>query len=858
MRPRLATTMVSTAALATGLMMAGPAMAQSATAKPATAKAAAASAPAAKATDDAGSSSMNQIIVTASVGNKTKIDTSVSISTVDASAIKDFHPQSTGSLLRLLPGLQPSVSGPGGNGNFAVRGLPVATGGATFVQIQEDGLPLTLYGDIQFGNNDYWTKFSPIVNRVAAIRGGTAATLASQAPGAVVNFISKTSDTQGGYVQIQKGANFNYTKFEFLDSGNINDSMYYNIGGFYDVGRGAHHASYNVSDSFQVNGNITKDFSNGKGYLRLLFKVANTREPNDTGGLICGTINGSNASNLHTCPGFDIRDRSNYSIYNANVNYVDYNSQGLTSTPLYGITTKEKNIQAQLHYKFSKHLTLDNNARYSNMSGGFASNFFSIAPISNLIGSTVNGGVVARAVYAAGPNAGQNVTEPYYNNNVEIWTNIRSLNSFADDLKINGQTNLTGALHANLTVGVFFMSQQIAMDWHPNQFNSQASGNNPSPIDLLDSAGNLLSANGYTGYNNNWGSCCARTYDYTFSDTAPYADLILDLDKFELDASVRHDINHGSGSGRDSTGTTYTLNQTVVNPVTGNPESVSIPYYLPDNTPEVINYTKPLTSWSVGLSYMPTANLNLFIRGSKGTRFNADRLTFSGNFNPDGTLNTAGQTAVSDNVYQYEIGLKNQGWIGNARYTVELTAYDSHFNISTFELNPNVCIPLGFATGACPISDKYKTKGVEFYGTLHYGPFGFIANMTYNKAKKQTQDTGPFIRSNGIPDLSYSFAANYYFGDVASLALTVAGVTSTTNSLPNPIQFPGSRIVSLNATVTPIRHLQFNMNVYNLFNSLALLGPDNANEIMTGNNTFVGTATAAYGRMITVGAKFSF
>ena len=120
---------------------------------------------------------------------RSKLDSSVSVSSVDEKVIQDFHPQSEGDLLRLLPGIQPNISGPGGNGNFAVRGLPVATGGATFVQLQEDGLPTVLYGDIQFGNNDYWTKSNPTDTRVEDLRGGTAATLASQAPGAVVNYI---------------------------------------------------------------------------------------------------------------------------------------------------------------------------------------------------------------------------------------------------------------------------------------------------------------------------------------------------------------------------------------------------------------------------------------------------------------------------------------------------------------------------------------------------------------------------------------------------------------------------------------------------------------------------------------------
>ncbi|MBU6268329.1 MAG: TonB-dependent receptor [Sphingomonadales bacterium] len=805
--------------------------------------------------------SLSEIVVTATAGSRSKLDTSVSISSVDAAMIQDFHPMSEGDMLRLLPGLQPNISGPGGNGNFAVRGLPVATGGATFVQLQEDGLPTVLYGDMQFGNNDYWTKSSPTDDRIEAIRGGTAATLASQAPGAVVNYISKTSRSEGGYIQLEKNLTYDYTKASFLYSGSINDSTYYNVGGYYDVGHGPWHTGYNLSNSYLIKGNITKEFADNKGYFRLLFKAQDTREPNTQGGIACGKLSGGKVTGLTTCPGFDARKASNFSLYNTNVNYIDFNSGGLAQHPLDGITTKAKSIQAQLHYKFDNGLTVDNNARYTSMSGGFASNFLSVSPISGLIGSTVNGGVVARAVYAAGPQKGQNVAEAYYDNNVQVWTRIRDVGSFVNDTKLSWNGDL-GTVKASLTAGWFYMNQKIAMDWHPNQFNSSISPNS-SPIDLLNSAGALLSANGFTGYNNNWGGCCARTYDYAFTDNAPYADLILDAGKFELDASIRHDINHGSGSGTNAnpvTGNavTHTIVQSAVNPVTGASQNVAIPYYLPDGATEVMNYTVPLTSWSVGASYKAMDNLNLFVRASKGTRFNADRMSFNGYFNADGTLNTAGKTAAADYVYQYEIGLKNRGTIGAARYTVELTLYHSHFNITTYELSQTVCpIVTGSATTfTCIVSDKYKTTGAEFYGTLNLGGFNLLANLTYNKAKKQP--SGPntvYARSNNIPDLSYTLAANYNVTRQLSLGADLTGVTSTLDGAGN--QWPGGTVFGANVKIRPVDNLQIGVNVYNLFNKLTPLGPAGT-DFSTGGGGFIGGISPVLGRSFTASAKFNF
>lgn len=808
------------------------------------------------------SDTLSEIVVTASTGTRTKLDSSVSISSVDADIVRDFHPMSEGDMLRLLPGFQPNISGPGGNGNFAVRGLPVATGGATFVQLQEDGLPTVLYGDMQFGNNDYWTKSSPTDERIDAIRGGTAATLASQAPGAVINYISKTSRSEGGYVQAERNLTYDYTKLSFLNSGSINDSTYYNIGGYYDVGNGPWHSGYNLSNSYLIKGNVTKEFADDRGYIRLLFKAQDTQEPNTQGGIVCTQVNGNKVTNLQACPGFDPRKASNFSVLNPNVYYVDFDSGGLAQHPLNGITTKAKSLQAQLHYKFGGGLTLDNNARYTSMSGGFASNFLSVSPISGLIGSTVNGGVVARAVYAAGTKRGQDVSEAYYNNNVQVYTRMRDVGSFANDLKLNWQGG-SDALKVNLTAGWFFMSQKIAMDWHPNQFNSSISPQ-ASPIELLDSAGNLLSANGFTGYNNNWGGCCSRTYDYTFTDNAPYADLILDVGKFELDASIRHDINHGSGSGtnanpRVGNPTTHTLIQSVVNPVTGQSQNVSIPYFLPDGATEVINYTKPLTSWSVGASYKAMDNLNLFVRASRGTRFNSDRMTFNGYFNADGTLNdTTGKAAVADYVYQYEIGLKNRGSIGAARYTIELTAYHSHFNITTYELSQTVCpIVTGSPTTfTCIVSDKYKTTGAEFYGTLNLGGFNLLANMTYNKAKKQPSGANTvFSRSNNIPDLSYTFAANYNVNAMLSLGATLTGVTSTLDG--GGKEWPGGSVVGANIKVRPVENLELGLSAYNLFNKLTPMGPAGTDFSLGGGN-YIGGISPVLGRNFMASVKFNF
>ena len=98
-----------------------------------------------------------------------KIDTSISISSVNAETIGQIQPQSAADLIRFIPGIRSEASGGEGNANISVRGLPVASGGAKFIQFQEDGIPVLLFGDISFGTADTFVKAD---NNIARVEGG--------------------------------------------------------------------------------------------------------------------------------------------------------------------------------------------------------------------------------------------------------------------------------------------------------------------------------------------------------------------------------------------------------------------------------------------------------------------------------------------------------------------------------------------------------------------------------------------------------------------------------------------------------------------------------------------------------------
>ncbi len=798
---------------------------------------------------------LETIVVTASTGSRTKLDTSTSISSLTTADIQKFNASSTAELYRLIPGIQVAgTQGDGGNSNIGVRGLRTPTGGSPFVQIQEDGLPVVLFGDIQFGNNDYWTHPMVTDERIEAIRGGTASTLASQAIGAVLNHISYTGRNDGGFVEVEKGANYDWTKVNFRLGGSINDSTYYNIGGYYDVGHGIEHAAYNVSNSYAIKGNITKEFADGKGYIRLLFKVADTQEPSYNGCISSATLSGGKVSGFGPSTLCDARNQApGYSALNSNTLFSDVNGN-VARQPLNGILTRQKMLQFQTHYDFGGGLTVDDNARIGRMNGNFNVQFYGAGPTDGALAhDTVTKLATQSLIYANGPNAGKPFTGAYASASAAVHTNMNHMDHIANDLAAHYKFEST-SFKGDLKLGYLYYSQRIAEDWHSNSSINEATGSNPAQLDLvsgLNGTGNLLAASGQTGFNQGWN----QQFDLTFTNNAPYADLNIDIGNLNLDASIREEIFAGSGWAQGSTGNPIgTAKISQIDPRTGTTVVTSLPLLGYDGVMNAVNFSEHATNWSVGALYKVTDGLSTFVRASHGTRFNADRLTNSSPsyFTASGGLSASGQANAAFPVDQYEVGLKNRGSLLGGRYTVELTGFYSKYSISSQEISATNCKNiLGIDATTCIISGKYKDTGVELFSTYRNGGFSMVLSATYDHSKVAASQNSPFKKSPNIPDLTYSALLGYTI-DKAELGVSVNGQTSTLGGDTNT--YAGSALFGLFAKVRPVPHIQLGLDVYNLFNTYATQG---AAGFVSGSTSLI-NAGVAQGRAVKGSVRFSF
>lgn len=827
---------ISTIAMAMACL-AAPAMAQ--TAEPAQAEAAAG--------PDAAPITGEDIVVTAAAGDKSRFRSSISVSQVSQEAIQNFTPRSEAEVLRSIPGLQPSdTAGPGGNANIGVRGIPVSTGGSEYVALQEDGLPVTLFGDIQFGNNDYWIRFDQNVERVEAVRGGSASTFASQAPGAVINYLSKTGDKEGGSIGLSKGVNFRETRIDFDYGGRISDTLRFHVGGYARQGGGPTNEDFNILRGYQVKANITKEFDDGRGYLRLNFKRLDEQAPTNTTMPSLVTIKGNKITDFKPLPTFDARDGSTYSIYQRSFQYVDNNGT-LKNAEVEGIRPVVTSVGGQFHYELSDMLTVDNNFRYTDMRGNFTTQFLNVAPTSGILGSTVNGQTVGAIRYAAGPNLGQLYTGTYVNNNPNINTIIRDMGSIANNLALTGKFEV-GAGKVTVQAGWFHMSQNIAQDWHVNRQYSALEGENAAPLNLFSTTGAQLTAAGQAGFNDNWGACCSRTVDLQYTNDAPFLSANYSGGGLDLDASVRFDRVRGEGTAQGGVaGPNYTVTDEV--------GTVTLPSLLPGGAIERINYKRSYTSWSFGALYAIDNNTSIFARVSRGGRFNADRRTLGGNFNADGSLNAQGAGTAINFLNQQEVGVKHRGFVGaDGNYSVEITGFRSSLTENNYDFTRINNPP---PNNDPNISNSYRSWGIEFTGRLNLDNFHLSIDATWVNPKIKDSATAALVgnRPGGIPKLTYLISPSYDMG-LFAVGLSASGQSNAPIDDFNTFTLRGTTFFNGFVKVRPVENLELGLNANNLFDTLGYRAGGTLLPVSA--NTGIFQNSAVYGRTITASVRYSF
>lgn len=765
-----------------------------------------------------------RIVITGAAGKgSTVMASSVSVSSLSADQIEVTTPRSSAEAFRSIPGIRSESSGGEGNANIAVRGLPVAAGGAKFLQLQEDGLPILQFGDIAFGNADIFLRLDSTMSSIESIRGGSASTLATNAPGGIINIISKTGESDSGSIATTIGLDYDHTRTDFEFGGELNDSMYFHLGGFYRQGEGPREAGYTGNKGGQIKANITKEFD--KGYVRLYYKHLDDKT--------IAYLPMPASSNGKSVGNFDPSSDTPHSAYFTSILSTDGDGNLRRADIRDGMNPTVDSVGLEAVFDLGNDWSIENRFRTSSTKGSFTSPFpESIQDSQTLADSLAGSG--AQLTYANGPQQGNVYTGA---NLMRIHTfdvEMSNLDFMVNDLKI-----LKTIGDTNITFGYYKSLQNIEQSWLWNSYLSEVKGDNAALVNVAAADGTSFSDSGLIAYGvPAWGNCCTRNYDLQYDVTAPYIAINSVFGDFTIDASVRHDSGEATGTYAGAVQSEIDMNRD---------GEISVPEMsvssVNNSTPSIVNYDWSYTSYSIGANYIVNDDLAVFGRLSHGGTANADRLAF-GKIAADGSV--ADEDAV-DEVDQFEAGIKFR----QDKLSVFATAFFAETQEQNFE-----------ATSQKFFDRVYESYGLELESAYYIGDFDIRGNVTWTDAEI-TKDGVNAASVGNTPrrqaDFVYSLTTRYNF-EQGSAGLSLIGTSEAyaqdggDQSADDILKFDGYTQVNAFAQYYLSDTFSIALNINNLFDTTGITEAEEGN--IPANNII--RARTINGRTSSITLKYDF
>jgi len=752
------------------------------------------------------------IIVTGIVkaGGQNRLDSSISVSSLNQDELMKTAPRSTAEIFRALPGIRAESSAGGGNSNIAVRGMPLSTGGAKYVSLQEDGLPILLFGDFDFAPADGFYKVDGTLDRVESVRGGTASTLTTNGPGGIINFISKTGSTEGGSIALSTGLDHDDYRAEFEYGGALTDTVYFHVGGHWQQGGDYRDLGFDAVSGGQIRASLTKEFENG--FIRVnskwLDKADATYMPQAAG------LSGDEVTD--SIAGFSATNDSLHSPYIRNGRDVDGNNTVNNYDLADGIRTQIKSLGVEANFDIGAGINLDAKARYQDISGYFNAPFTHLVGDADTVLASTYGGASGR--FFNGPGAGNPVTSaslaaatgnPYVSEVAYFNTDLDDMSNFASELRASKSLAFEGS-SLDLTAGYFLMNQKFVQDWHWNRFLT-STDTNAALIDV-----NGFTDNGILGYNQAFGwTGTNRNYDLEYQARAPFVAGSWALDNgLTIDGSVRFDTIEQTGTRTEGAGGAFDVDG---DDIIDAPEMM---VSLNTGQGGIANFEVDHTSFTLGANYLVSDTLSVFGRYSDGAAFNGERQLFN-SLNAGGGLVPGGEETYVDETEQFEAGVKWQE--SSDAIPGQLDLYVTYFNAETKEDNYEI-------TTMTALGNTYVSQGIETEFKYGYGGLDLSGSVTFTDAEIDDSDTAPANIGNTPrrqADWIWSLTPTYTIDGLGRIGVNFTGTTDTYVDDDNVYVMPGATITNFFADWDITEQATLSVGVNNVFDEVLFTEAEN-------------------------------
>lgn len=781
------------------------------------------------------------IVVTGVISSagQNKIDTSISVSSLSADTIADSNPTNLAEVFRQLPGIRSESSSGGGNSNINVRGIPISTGGAKFLSLQEDGLPILLFGDHLFAPADGFYKSDTTLARVESVRGGTASTLTTNGPGGIINLIGKTGKNGGGSLGFGIGLDHTDYRVDAEYGANIADDLYFHVGGHFQQGGDYRNSGYDPVSGGQIRLSMTKEFD--AGYVRLTGKVIDKKEQAYFPQLVSRTGDASSGVVGTSLGNFSAANHSLYSNLTRNGLAVNGRNQLEPYDTADGLHHKVKSIGLETNFDLGGGIELSTKSRYQDISGQFLG-FFSYGAL--------NAASLAGSTYFNGSRAGTAVTSSNLPNGfateVAVFdVNLDDLSNFANDARLS-KTFEMGSSTVDIAVGHFFMHQNFKQDWHWTRLVTTTEND----AALISVPGSI---NGIAGVNQAFGwDGSNRNYDLEAQVSSPFAALAVKTGDLSVDASVRYDNMRQNGIRTAGAGAPFDVNGD--GRISGSEATVSLNTGVADARAD---FTANNLAWSLGANYLLGDTFSIFGRASSGASFNFDRALDFGVRDGSGALLAGAEGAYVDKVDQYEIGFKAQDLeLGNGK----LDVYGTLFLSTTEESNITITPPTGQIR-------KYEAKGLELEGYYKNGIFDLYATATYTDAEISDARNSAGVANSALIGNKPQRQARLIWAvtpsvnlDQVRLSASWIGTGDSFANDANTLTQKGYSVVHLTGAVNLTDNLEFSLNVNNLFDKAGITesANDGRESLFAGAPNTVTIGRSIQGRTMAANVRFKF
>lgn len=680
------------------------------------------------------------VIITGVAKATTVFQSSASVSALPEDTIQNLAPRSINELFRAIPGVKSEDTGGDANANIKVRGLPIASGGARYLSLQEDGFPTLLVGDVAFSTADSYLRVDSTIGSVQSIRGGSASTQAPNAAGGIINMISKTPTERAGSVALTSGIDYSALRLD-AEFGDVLDSgLFYHVGGFIRSGEGVRETVGDQEEGFQIKASVGKEFERGDIVVR--FKHLDDRVP--TFLPLPGIV--QNDGSIGALNGLDLGSGTN----SLGINDVALRLGDSRDSVEEGVESKMTSIAVEGSYQLTDIFSFNGKARWADISGNFYSPFPAGLDSTNADGSS-------------------NINYVLFN------TSVPDVGNLFTDFSVTGEFDFV-----TVKAGLFYADQASEQVWSFNDARAVLRGgrlitDDASSTFLNPADGSFI--NGQSFGNPNFGNCCSVYWDFDIEQTSPYVSANLDFDDLTVEASYRQTNNSVSGQF-------ISFGNAIIGPFDANGDGTigtneqGAQRFDPSALVRT-EYDADFDSFSIGANYRVNDTLAVFANYSEGASLTApDRST--------GNLNVTNGVGVSPDddlflnfVEQYELGMRFRFGAGDLSivYFDAQVAEAAQFEVTT----QNV------------IQTEFDTSGLEIEGNFTFGDgFGISGNMTLTDSEISGPATNGNLGNTPRRQAPYTFNVNpYYEGDGYDVGLNIFSTGDAPVQDSNQFDLPG-------------------------------------------------------------------